>query len=42
MGPVPLSEVEEAQTKVVSVVRKLMDNGVIQVGKGGGGAQMVS
>lgn len=42
MGPVPLSDVDEAQNKVVAVVRKLMDNGVIQIGKGGGGAQMVS
>ncbi len=42
MGPVPLSEVEEAQGKVVSVVRRLMDEGVIVIGKGGGGATMVT
>lgn len=42
MGPVPLAEVEDAQGKVVGVVRKLMDNGVITIGKGGGGAQMVT
>ena len=42
MGPVPLSDVDEAQAKVVSVVRKLMDNGVIVLGKGGSSAQMVT
>jgi flagellar motor switch protein FliG len=42
MGPLPLSDVEDAQSKVVSVVRKLMDTGVIVIGKGGGGAQMVT
>jgi len=42
MGPVPLREVDDAQTAVVAVVRKLMDNGVIVLGKGGGGAAMVS
>ena len=42
MGPLPLSDVEDAQSKVVSVVRKLMDTGVIVIGKGGSGATMVS
>ncbi len=42
MGPIPLAEVEESQGRVVGVVRKLMDSGVITIGKGGGGASMVT
>ena len=42
MGPVRLQEVEEAQQKMVSVVRQLMDEGIIVLGKGGGSASMVS
>ncbi|MBC8425644.1 flagellar motor switch protein FliG, partial [bacterium] len=42
MGPVPLQEVEESQMKIVSVVRRLMDEGVIVLGRGGGGAALVT
>ena len=42
MGPIPIQEVEEAQQKIVSVVRRLMDEGVIVLGRGGGGASMVT
>jgi len=42
MGPVPIQEVEESQMKIVSVVRRLMDEGVIVLGRGGGGASLVT
>lgn len=42
MGAVPLTDVEEAQSKMVAVVRRLMDEGVITLGKGGTSASMVS
>ena len=42
MGPVQISEVEEAQQKIVSVVRRMMDEGVIVLGRGGGGASVVA
>ena len=42
MGPVPLAEVEDAQQNVVSVVRRLMDEGVIVLGRGGSSAAMVT
>ncbi len=41
MGPVKLSEVEEAQQRVVEVIRSLEEAGTIAIGKGGG-AEMVS
>ena len=40
MGPVPISDVEEAQQNIVSVVRRMMDEGVIVLGRGGGGASV--
>jgi len=42
MGPVPISDVEEAQQNIVSVVRRMMDEGVIVLGRGGGGASVVA
>ena len=42
MGPVPIADVEEAQQKIVSVVRRMMDEGVIVLGRGGGGASVVA
>jgi len=42
MGPVPISEVEEAQQKIVSVVRRMTDDGVIVLGRGGGSASVVA
>jgi len=42
MGPVAIQDVEESQQKIVSVVRRLMDEGVIVLGRGGGGASMVT
>ncbi len=42
MGPVRLSEVEEAQRRIVEVVRGLEEAGTITLGKGGKDAEMVS
>lgn len=42
MGPVKLSEVEEAQQRVVEVIRSLEEAGTIHLGKGGAGAEMVT
>ena len=42
MGPVRLSEVEEAQQRIVEVVRSLEEAGTITIGKGGKDAEMVS
>jgi flagellar motor switch protein FliG len=42
MGPVRLSEVEEAQRRIVEVVRGLEEAGNITLGKGGKDAEMVS
>ena len=42
MGPVRLSEVEEAQQRIVEVVRSLEEAGNIVIGKGGKDAEMVS
>jgi flagellar motor switch protein FliG len=36
MGPVRLRDVEEAQQKVVNVIRKLEDAGEIVISRGGG------
>jgi flagellar motor switch protein FliG len=41
MGSVRLSEVEEAQKRIVEVVRKLEEAGTIVIGKGGKDAEMV-
>ncbi len=42
MGPVRLSEVEEAQRRIVEVVRSLEEAGTITLGKGGKDAELVS
>ncbi len=42
MGPVRLAEVEEAQQRVVEVIRSLEEAGTISLGKGGAGAEMVT
>ena len=42
MGPVKLSEVEEAQQRVVEVIRSLEEAGTITIGKGGKDAEMVT
>ncbi len=42
MGPVKLSEVEEAQQRVVEVIRSLEEAGTITLGKGGKDAEMVT
>jgi flagellar motor switch protein FliG len=42
MGPMRRSDIEEAQQKIVNVVRKLQDSGDIVVAKGGGGDEVVA
>lgn len=42
MGPVRLQDVEEAQQRIVAIVRTLEEAGTIVLGKGGASAQMVS
>ena len=42
MGPVKLSEVEEAQQRIVEVIRSLEEAGTISLGKGGKDAEMVT
>jgi flagellar motor switch protein FliG len=42
MGPVRVSDVEEAQARIVEVVRTLEEAGTIILGKGGNVAQMVT
>jgi len=42
MGPVRLAEVEEAQQRIVEVIRSLEEAGTISIGKGGKDAEMVS
>jgi flagellar motor switch protein FliG len=42
MGPVRLAEVEEAQQRIVEVIRSLEEAGTITIGKGGKDAEMVS
>ncbi len=42
MGPVRLGDVEEAQQRVVEVIRSLEEAGTITIGKGGQDAEMVS
>jgi flagellar motor switch protein FliG len=41
MGPVKLSEVEEAQQRVVDVIRRLEEEGTIVLGSGKGGDVIV-
>ena len=36
MGPVRLKDVEEAQQKIVNIIRKLEDSGEIVISRGGG------
>ena len=36
MGPVRMKDVEEAQQKIVSVIRKLEDSAEIVISRGGG------
>ena len=36
MGPVRVKDVEEAQQKIVNVIRKLEDSGEIVISRGGG------
>ena len=36
MGPVRLSDVEEAQSRIVAVIRRLEDAGEIIIARGGG------
>ena len=36
MGPVRLKDVEEAQQKIVNIIRKLEDAGEIVISRGGG------
>jgi flagellar motor switch protein FliG len=36
MGPVRLRDVEEAQSRIVSVIRRLEDSGEIVIARGGG------
>lgn len=42
MGPVRLAEVEEAQQRVVEVIRSLEEAGTITIGKGGKDAELVT
>ena len=36
MGPVRLKDVEEAQQKIVNIIRRLEDTGEIVISRGGG------
>ena len=36
MGPVRLKDVEDAQQKIVNIIRKLEDSGDIVISRGGG------
>jgi flagellar motor switch protein FliG len=36
MGPVRLKDVEDAQQKIVNIIRKLEDTGEIVISRGGG------
>ena len=36
MGPVRLKDVEEAQSRIVAIIRRLEDSGEIVVARGGG------
>ncbi|MCB1749915.1 MAG: flagellar motor switch protein FliG [Gammaproteobacteria bacterium] len=40
-GPVKLSEVEGAQKEILTIARRLADEGTISLGGGGGGEQMI-
>jgi len=41
MGPVKLRTVEEAQQKIVTIIRRLEDAGEIVINRGGGGDEIV-
>ncbi len=41
MGPIRLSEVEEAQQRIVDALRRLEEEGTVMLGKSGAGNQMV-
>jgi len=41
MGPVRMKDVEEAQQKIVNIIRKLEDSGEIVISRGGGGDDIV-
>ena len=41
MGPVRMKDVEEAQQKIVNVIRKLEENQEIIISRGGGGDEIV-
>ncbi len=38
MGPVKLKNVEEAQMKIVNIIRRLEDSGDIAINRGGAGS----
>ncbi len=42
MGPIRLAEVEDAQKRIVEVIRNLEENGTITIGKGSKDAEMVT
>ena len=41
MGPVRMKDVEEAQQKIVAVIRRLEDSAEIVISRGGGGDDIV-
>ncbi len=41
MGPVRLRDIEEAQQKIVNLIRKLEETGEIIIARGGGGDEIV-
>ena len=41
MGPVKIRDVEEAQTKVVNIIRTMEDKGQIVIVRGGGEGMLV-
>ena len=41
MGPVKIKDVHAAQQRIVEVVRKLEEEGIINIGGGGGGEEYV-
>jgi len=41
MGPVKMKDVHAAQQRIVEIVRKLEEEGIISLGPGGGGDEYV-
>ncbi len=41
MGPIRRSDVEEAQQKIVKIIRRLQDAGEIVIASGGGGDELI-